>query len=133
MGQSQPLFVYFCSYLITISIQFEKSVVGVLGIQTQGSRMVGEDETMELWWPPKRGNVLHPDFHTKDSWTKITPFEFSCWHFKLSQFLKMIHIHITLFVILYQGYSRVRSDCLNITPVPSGFVQKDAKLVLLVA
>ena len=52
MGKSRPLFVYFCSFLITISIQIEKSVDGVLGIQTRGRRMVGADKTMELWRPP---------------------------------------------------------------------------------
>ena len=52
MGQSRPLFVYFCSFHITISIQIEKSVDGVLGIRTRGRRMVGTDKTTELWWPP---------------------------------------------------------------------------------
>jgi len=52
MGQSRSLFVDFCSFLITISIQFEKSIDGVLGIRTRGRRMVGADETTELWWPP---------------------------------------------------------------------------------
>ena len=53
MGQSRPLFVYFCYFLITISItQIEKSVDGVLGIRTWGRRMVGADETKELWRPP---------------------------------------------------------------------------------
>ena len=33
MGQSRPLFVYFRSFLITISTQIEKSVDGVLGIR----------------------------------------------------------------------------------------------------
>ena len=40
---------------ITISIstiQIEKSIDGVLGIQTQGHRMVGADKTTELVWPP---------------------------------------------------------------------------------
>ena len=32
MGKSRPLFVYFSSFLITISIQIEKSIDGVLGI-----------------------------------------------------------------------------------------------------
>ena len=56
MGQSRPLFVYFRSFLITISIiQVEKSVDGVLGIRTRiQSRMVGADETTELWRPPPR-------------------------------------------------------------------------------
>ena len=54
MGQSRPLFVYFCSFLITISIQIqiEKSIDVVLGIRTHGRRMVGIDETTELWRPP---------------------------------------------------------------------------------
>ena len=53
-------FVYFCSFLITISIiQIEKSVDGVLGIRTQGLRMVGADETTELWRPPLRKTFLH--------------------------------------------------------------------------
>ena len=51
MGQSRPLFVYFRSFLITISNQIEKSVDGVLGIQTLGHKMVGADETTELWRP----------------------------------------------------------------------------------
>ena len=42
-------FVYFHSFLVTISIQIEKSIDGVLGIQTRGHRMVGADETMEQW------------------------------------------------------------------------------------
>ena len=49
MGQSQPLFVIFYPFLITISIiQMEQSVDGVLGIQTHGRRMVDADETTEL-------------------------------------------------------------------------------------
>ena len=53
MGQSRPLFVYFCYFLDTISIiQIEKSVDGVLGTQTRGRRMVRADETTELWRPP---------------------------------------------------------------------------------
>ena len=52
MGQTRPLFVYFRSFLITISVQIEKSIDGVLGIRTQGRRMVGADKTTELWRPP---------------------------------------------------------------------------------
>ena len=49
MGQSRPLFVYF---RVTISIQIEKSIDGLLGIRTRGRRMVGADKTTELWRPP---------------------------------------------------------------------------------
>ena len=52
MSQSRPLFVYFRYFLITISI-IEKSIDGVLGIRTLGRRMVGTDETTELWRPPQ--------------------------------------------------------------------------------
>ena len=48
MGHSWPLFVYFCSFFVTISIQIEKSIDGVLVIRTRGRRIVGADETTEL-------------------------------------------------------------------------------------
>ena len=61
MGQSRPLFVYFRYFFDTISIiQIEKSVDGVLRTRTQGRRMVGTDETMELWRPPIYGLLLLP-------------------------------------------------------------------------
>ena len=45
---------YFCSFLVPISTQIEKSIDGVLGIRTRGRRMVGADETTELWRPPRQ-------------------------------------------------------------------------------
>ena len=42
---------YFRPFHITNQLQIEKSVDGVLGIQTWGRRMVGADETTKLWWP----------------------------------------------------------------------------------
>ena len=51
MGQSRPLIVYSCYFLDTISIS-EKSVDGVLEIRTRSRKMVGTDETTELWRPP---------------------------------------------------------------------------------
>ena len=62
MGQSQPLFVYFHSFHIPIqvanidstwTIEIEKSEDFVLGIRTQGRRMVNGDDSAELWWPPE--------------------------------------------------------------------------------
>ena len=50
-GPIPASFVYFRSFLVTISIQIEKSIDGVLGIQTRGRWMVGADETTELWRP----------------------------------------------------------------------------------
>ena len=61
MGQSRPLFVYFCPFHITIQLQIEESIDGVLGIQTRGRRMVGADETTELWRPPN-SNLFMPFF-----------------------------------------------------------------------
>ena len=56
--QSRPLFVYFRTFLITISIiQIEKSVFGVLGIWTRGRKMVEADKTTELWRPPCRKSL----------------------------------------------------------------------------
>ena len=49
----RPLLVYFHSFLVSISIQIEKRIDGVHGIQTRGLRMEGADETTELWRPPK--------------------------------------------------------------------------------
>ena len=46
-------FVYFHSFHITNQLQIEKSIDGVLGIRTRGRRIVGADETTELWRPPK--------------------------------------------------------------------------------
>ena len=51
MGRSRPLFVYFPSFLVTISMQIEKSIDGVLEIRTRCCRMVGADKTTELWRP----------------------------------------------------------------------------------
>ena len=59
MGQSRPLFVYFHSFPVTISTQIEKSIDDVLGIRTRGRRMVGADETTELWRPPQPNPFLH--------------------------------------------------------------------------
>ena len=51
-GRCRPLYVYFRYFLITISItQIVKSVDGLLGIWTWGRRMIGTDETTELWQP----------------------------------------------------------------------------------
>ena len=57
MGHSRPLFVYFRYFLITISI-IEKSIDGVLGTRTRGRRMVGADETTELWRPQLRDALV---------------------------------------------------------------------------
>ena len=44
-----------------INYKLKKSVDGVLGIQTQGRRMVGGDKTTELWRPPTK-SVLQCSF-----------------------------------------------------------------------
>ena len=75
MGQSQPLFVF----IITISIiQIEENVDGVLGIRTQGHRMLGTAKTTVLDSEtsgsqpieprlPKNKNVLHRGSLKKES------------------------------------------------------------------
>ena len=65
------LFLFiFRSFLVTISIiQIEKSVDGVLGIQTWGRRMVGADETTELDLPTL---FALPSLHMSFSHTQIS-------------------------------------------------------------
>ena len=41
---------------------FKKSVDGVLGIRTRGRRLVGADETMELWRPTKLFSLTNEKF-----------------------------------------------------------------------
>ena len=66
LGQSRPLFGYFRYFLDRISIiQIKKSIDGVLGIRTLGRRMVGADETTELWRPPRNGPSLPYSFYIR--------------------------------------------------------------------
>ena len=54
MGQSRPVFCLFSFFsCCNFNNTNWKSIDGVLGIQTWGCRMVGADETTELWWMPK--------------------------------------------------------------------------------
>ena len=58
MGQSRPLFHLFLSFphsnfIYNFNNTNWKSMYGVLGIRTLGSRMVGAEQTMELWLPPR--------------------------------------------------------------------------------
>ena len=46
------LFFIFVLFSLQFLYKLKKSVDGVLGIRTRGSRMVGADETTELWRPP---------------------------------------------------------------------------------
>ena len=59
--------VYYRPFLIpiaiTISIQIEKSV----NIRTQGRRMVGADETTELWRPPHNFFLSHLNTNTRST------------------------------------------------------------------
>ena len=53
--------LFFLNFVL-FSLQFQyyklkKSIDGVLGIQTRGRRMVGSDDTTELWRLPINNNV----------------------------------------------------------------------------
>ena len=50
----------FISFLFSLQFQYKigKSIDGVLGIRTWGRRMVGADETTELWRPPENDSCL---------------------------------------------------------------------------
>ena len=53
MGQIRILFVYFSSFhMINIAQKLQMIKDGVLRTQTQGVRMVGADDSTELWWHP---------------------------------------------------------------------------------
>ena len=52
MGLSRPLIVLFSSFFRHKSNINRKSLNAMLGIQTQGGRMVGAVEYIELWGPP---------------------------------------------------------------------------------
>ena len=74
MVQSRPLFVYFRSFLVTISIQIEKSIDGVLGIRTRGCRMVGADKTTELWRPHNLDILWWFILYWAKVWTQLDKF-----------------------------------------------------------
>ena len=68
MGQSRPLFVYFRSFQMT-NLAINNLIGNVLGIRTQGGRMVDEDKSTELWRHPKSiANV-----YTVNSTEKVKP------------------------------------------------------------
>ena len=59
--QTRPLFVYFSFFshdkYITNLIINDKRVDGVRGTRTQGGRMVGADESTELWQHPSKFEI----------------------------------------------------------------------------
>ena len=60
MGQTQSLFVYslfFSHDKYSTNTINDKSIDGALGTLTRGSRMVGTDESTELWWHPQSGII----------------------------------------------------------------------------
>ena len=79
MGQSRPLFVYFCSFLVTISIQIEKSIDGVLGIRTWGRTMVGADVTTELWRPPTLVDIIVTTLNGDLAISVLRHINFAAW------------------------------------------------------
>ena len=58
MGQTRPIFNYFCSFHMTNLTIHDKSIDGLLGTQTWGSMMVGADESTELWHHPWKEFVV---------------------------------------------------------------------------
>ena len=65
-------FVYFRPFLTTSSImQIEKSIDGVLGIRTRGRRMVGADNTTELWRHRPRKLSLNSASFTLHSYSRF--------------------------------------------------------------
>ena len=56
MDQTQPFLFIFCPFLNTVTNVVQnltiKSVDAVLGIRTWDSKIVGADDSTELWWHP---------------------------------------------------------------------------------
>ena len=80
MGQSRPPFRLFSSFSCYNSNNTNwKSIDGVLGIRTQGRRMVGADETTELWWPPYNLPFMYEiKSHYQSSLATTPPVGISC-------------------------------------------------------
>ena len=47
------LFLFFSQDKYSTNTIYDKSIDGVLGTQTQGGRMVGADDSTDLWRHPK--------------------------------------------------------------------------------
>ena len=77
MANRSLFFRLFASFQhVTIQIQIEKSVDGVLGIWTQGSRMEGANESTELWRHPKEFNFYSkPKDEVKPVYTNAFSFD----------------------------------------------------------
>ena len=95
-----PIPASFCLFSFFSRYNFNtnwKSIDGVLGIQTRGRRMVGADETTELWQP---------------RWSKVTPFSVlticKCYNFTTvcyawSMFTNLVRMTIVLSFNLSQN------------------------------
>ena len=102
MGQSRPLFVYFRHFLDTISIiQIEKK----RRCRTRGSRMVGAEETTELWRPPFVPNLyfilnLQCLYLYSESVTLIKTFSIKVklWPWHQLRVKKLVILLLTFFV-----------------------------------
>ena len=69
MGQTRPLFVYFHCFShdkYSRNTLNDKSIAGVVGTQTRGGRVVGADESTELWQHPVLKMLPHTIFFLID-------------------------------------------------------------------
>ena len=87
MGQTRPLLVYFRSFHMTNIVQINDKSYGVLGTQTQGGRMVGADESTELWRLPCK-----PFCHSKKA-SRIGKFVIHHLHITLYSFGNLIKLN----------------------------------------
>ena len=62
-------FVYFRTFNITIQLQTESSINGVLGILTRGHRKVGAGRFIEQWRPPNEKKVVKLNLYRH--WTVV--------------------------------------------------------------
>ena len=82
-------------------IQIEKSLDGVLGIQTRGHWMVDADETTELWWVPFIYICVYLFLSYLLLSLSLSLFLFLSLLFFLSLFLSLHLFHLSFLLLAY--------------------------------
>ena len=100
MGPNRPLSVYLDPFInTTTNVVHNLTINGLLGIRTLDRKMVGTDESTELWRPPSKGFKLF----SSRSWV------YTLYHFFYAQVsltkvgLVFIHFYTILFPVVGTG------------------------------
>ena len=96
----------------------KKSIDGVLGIRTRGRRMVGADETMELWRPPIFNFFVKASTIVK-KWANPGLFLFTFVHFLFQQqtLIQFQHFKLKKALMVCLGFEPGAAEwCAQIKP-----------------